>query len=101
MVTKRKSEFQKARGESWRAVKSMGRALPILARVNWRNIVMPWRMIPMPLAMALIALVALAMVLDRGDDVASATDQALGGSAVMIGGDTVAPGTHCEEDEII
>lgn len=96
MVTKRKSEYAKARGDVRRALARMVKALPMVARVNWRNIVMPWRMLPVPVALALIALVALAMVLDRGDEVIAALP-----SDVTIGGDTVAPGTHCEEDEVI
>lgn len=97
MVTKRKSEFQKARGDTRRAFGRMVAALPMVARLNWRNIVMPWRMLPAPVAMALIALVALAMVLDNGEHVDA---QPIGGS-VTIGADTVPPDTHCAEDEVI
>ena len=100
MVTKRKSEFSKARGDTRRAVVRMVKALPIIARVNWRTVVMPWRLIPMPVALALIALVALAMVLDNGDNV-DASAGTLEGQGVMIGGDTVDAGTRCEEDEVI
>lgn len=101
MVTKRKSEFSKARGDIRRATVRMVKALPMV-RVNWRNVIMPWRLIPMPIAMALIALVALAMVLDNGDNVgASVGVGVLEEQRVMIGGDTVDPGTRCEEDEII
>ncbi len=102
MVTKRKSEFNKARGDTRRAVVRMLRALPVVARVNWRNIVMPWRLIPMPVALALIALVALAMLLDTGDDASAqpAVSPAVG-EGVVIGADTVAAGTRCAEDEVI
>lgn len=103
MVTKRKSELAKARGETLRAASRMVKALPMVARVNWRNIVMPWRMLPAPVALALIALVALAMVLDTGSD-ASATGEPptpIQGQGVMVGGDTVAPGTRCAEDDVI
>ncbi len=78
-------------------------ALPLMARVNWRNVVMPWRMLPAPVALALIALVALAMVLDRGSDAVAQQPipAPLSGQGVMVGADTVAPGTRCEEDEVI
>ena len=95
MTTKRKSELHKASGDMMRATSRFMRALPMVTRVNWRNVVMPWRMIPAPVALALIALVALAMVLDNGDDVAASS------ADVTIGADTVAPGTSCEEDEVI
>lgn len=94
MVTKRKSELQKASGDCRRAFGRMVAALPMVARVNWRNVVMPWRLIPAPVALALIALVALAMVLDNGDNVTANGD-------VVIGADVVAPGTTCAEDEVI
>ncbi len=97
MTTRRKSEFEKARGDVRRSISRMVRMLPYLAFVNWRNIVMPWRMLPVPVALALIALVALAMILDNGSD---ANAQPLA-QDVTIGSDTVAPGTHCEEDEVI
>ncbi len=97
MVTKRKSELQKASGDVRRSFGRMVAALPMVARVNWRNIVMPWRMIPVPVALALIGLVALAMVLDNGDAPANAN----AGGDVVIGGDVVAPGTRCAEDEVI
>lgn len=100
MVTKRKSELSKATGDVRRAFGRFGRALPMVARVNWRMVLMPWRMIPMPIALALIALVALAMVLDTGDAPASANGDVVIGD-IMIGGDVVAPGTRCEEDETI
>ncbi len=96
MATKRKSEFDKARGDTRRAVIRMVKALPVVARVTWRNVVMPWRMLPAPVALALIALVALAMVLDTGDNVNADNVQ-----GVVIGGDTVPPGTHCQEDDVI
>ena len=97
MVTKRKTELAKATGDVRRAFGRFMRALPTVARINWRNVLMPWRLIPAPVALALIALVALAMVLDNGDSAdATATD-----GDVVIGGDVVAPGTRCEEDEVI
>ncbi len=98
MTTKRKSELHKASGDVLRGASRFMRALPMVARVNWRNVVMPWRMLPMPVAIALIALVALAMVLDNGDVPASAEGN---GEGVTIGADTVAPGTTCAEDEVI
>lgn len=131
MVTKRKTELDKASGDMRRAFVRFTRALPMVAwiirampktRPSWRTILMPWRLIPSPVALALIALVALAMVLDSGEEV-TATDgishQAVGiiddcadtGGildmtdgvcyAITIGADTVAPGTACAEDEVI
>lgn len=98
MATKRKSEFAKASGDTRRAVVRLVRALPVVTRLNWRNVFMPWRLVPMPIGMALIALVALAMILDTGSD---ANADTLEGQGVMIGADTVSPGTRCEEDEVI
>ena len=98
MVTKRKSEFEKARGDARRGLARMVGTLPLVARLNWRNVVMPWRMLPAPVALALIALVALAMVLDTGEN---AEAFPLEGAGVTIGGDTVTPGTRCAEDEVI
>ena len=100
MVTRRKSETSKAMGETRRGLAHLVGSLPMVARVNWRTLVMPWRLIPMPVAMALIALVALAMVLDKGDDM-QVSAFPLDGQGVTIGGDTVAPGTRCAEGEVI
>ena len=90
MTTKRKTEIEKARGQFVRAFRQLGRSLPAALRANWRNVLMPWRMLPLPLALALVALIALAMVLDEGD----ATSATVGG--------TLVPATlDCEEDEVI
>ena len=97
-MAKQKSELSNATRATRRGISRMLGALPVVARVNWKNIVMPWRMLPAPVALALIGLVALAMVLDNGDAV---TAQPVDGQGVVIGGDTVAPGTRCEEDEVI
>ncbi len=68
MTTKR-TERQKTRAAFARAFKQAGApSLPAFIRANWRNILMPWRMLPMPIAWALIGLVALAMVLDTGSE---------------------------------
>lgn len=100
MVTRRKSEFEKARGEMRRGLHSLIRAVPVLARLHWRDLVMPWRRLSAPVALALIALVALAMILDTGENV-NADPVLPEGAGVMVGGDVVAPGTRCEEDEVI
>ena len=63
MTTKRLSEMQKTRGAFGRAFAQAGQSLPAALRINWRNVVMPWRMLPQPVALALIGLVALAMVI--------------------------------------
>ncbi len=97
-MAKQKSELSNATRATRRGISRMLGALPMVARVNWRNVVMPWRMLPAPVALALIGLVALAMVLDNGD---AATAQPIEGYGVVIGADTVAPGTRCAEDEVI
>ncbi len=100
MATQRKSEFAKARGDARRGITRLVGSLPGMARLNWRTVIMPWRLIPMPIGMALIALVALAMVLDTGGD-AVADAPPLDGQGVVIGADTVPEGTRCQEDEVI
>ena len=63
MTTKRRTEIQKTRGAFARAFTQAGRSLPTALRLNWRNVLMPWRLLPMPVALALIGLVALAMII--------------------------------------
>ena len=99
-MAKQKSELSNATRATRRGLGRMLGALPLVARVNWRNIVMPWRMLPAPVALALIGLVALAMVLDNGEDVSADVYPPVG-QGVVIGADTVAPGTRCAEDEVI
>ena len=106
MVTKRKSEISKATGDLRRATARMWRALPMVGRANWGMMLQPWRLVPAPVALALIALIALAMVLDTGEQTSASAYTVPAGSptpdtSIMIGGDTVAPGTQCEEDEVI
>ncbi len=90
MTTPRKTDMQKTRGAFARAFTQTGQAIPALLRTNWRNIVMPWRMLPHPVALALIGLVALAMVLDMGEEPVSTI------------GSTAVPSTlDCAEDTVI
>lgn len=93
MVTKRLSEMAKARRAFRRAFAQLGQSLPALARNNWRNVLMPWRLLPQPIALALIGLVALAMVLNPPE--ADSFDVA------TIGGTAVPSTLACEEDEVI
>ncbi len=90
MTTRRKTEIAKARGQFARAFAQLGRSLPATLRANWRNVLMPWRMLPMPLALALVALIGLAMVLDEGDT-----------TGATVGGTLVPVALDCEEDEVI
>ncbi len=90
MSTRRKTEIEKARGQFARAFVQLGRSIPATLRANWRNVLMPWRMLPMPVALALVALVGLAMVLDTGDDIGA-----------TVGGTLVPAALDCEEDEVI
>lgn len=62
MVTPKRSECAKTRGAFRRAFSQLGRSLPALARNHWRDVLMPWRLLPQPVALSLIGLVALAMV---------------------------------------
>ncbi len=69
-MTKKLTSRQKTIGAFGRAFISAGmspRAVSRMMRANWRNVVMPWRMLPAPMAWALIGLVALAMILDMGE----------------------------------
>lgn len=93
MVTKRKTEMEKTRAAFGRAFSQLFRRLPATLRRNWLNILMPWRLLPQPVALALIGLVALAMVC------APPTDA--GRDASTIGGTLVPDGLHCAEDEVI
>ena len=106
MVTKRKTEFSKASGDLRRSFARMWHALPVVGRANWRMLLQPWRMVPAPVALALIALIALAMVLDTGEQTSASGGTVTAATAtpdtsIMIGADTVAPGTQCQEDEVI
>ncbi len=92
MVTRRKTEMEKSRGAFRRAFAQLGRSLPATLKGNWRNVVMPWRLLPVPVALALIALVALAMVLDGLGVV---------GDVATIGGQPVPAALACAEDESI
>lgn len=88
MTTPRKSEISKAAGAFRRAFVQLQRALPATIRQHWLTILFPIRLIPSPVALALIALFALAMYLNPSAEVAS------------IGGQDVPP-LACEEDELI
>ena len=108
MVTKTKTEFSKASGNLRRAVARMWHALPVVGRATWLMLLQPWRLVPVPVALALIALIALAMVLDTGEQTSASTGARTLTIAtptpdisIMIGADVVAPGTRCEEDEVI
>ena len=104
MVTKTKTEFSKASGNLRRAVARMWHALPVVGRANWHMLLQPWRLVPVPVALALIALIALAMVLDTGEQTSASAGAfaiATPDTSIMIGADVVAPGTRCEEDEVI
>ena len=105
MVTKTKTEFSKASGNLRRAVVRMWHALPMVGRANWHMLLQPWRLVPVPVALALIALIALAMVLDTGEQTSASTSTFAIATptpdSIMIGADVVAPGTRCEEDEVI
>ena len=107
MVTKTKTEFSKASGNLRRAVARMWHALPVVGRANWLMLLQPWRLVPVPVALALIALIALAMVLDTGEQTSASTGAGAFAittptpDSIMIGADVVAPGTRCEEDEVI
>lgn len=93
-MTKRLTRRQKTIGAFARAFVVAGmrpRLVSRMMRAHWRNILMPWRMLPMPIAWALIGLVALAMILDTGDDLQTST----------IGANTVPYALDCEEDEVI
>ncbi len=90
MSTRRKTEIEKARGQFARAFVQLGRSIPATLRANWRNVLMPWRMLPMPVALALVALVGLAMVLDTGEEIGA-----------TVGGTLVPAALDCEEDEVI
>jgi len=75
-MTKKLTRNQKTRAAFGRAFVTAGmspRAASRIMRANWRNVVMPWRMIPNSIVLALIALVALAMVLDIGEEPVSPT----------------------------
>lgn len=89
-MTVKKTNRQKTSAAFGRAFKQAGvPSIPAVVRANWRNIVMPWRMIPQPVAFALIGLVALAMVLDMGAE------------ASTIGGTSVPTDMDCAEDTVI
>lgn len=91
MTTPRKSELSKTASAFRRAFVQLRQALPSTLRANWKTILFPIRLVPVPVALALIALVALAMILyPPVDDVPVAT----------IGGQDVPP-LACEEDETI
>ena len=94
MTTPRKSELSKTASAFRRAFAQLGQVLPIprMARaLPWRSILMPWQWIPSPVMLAMIALVALAMVLDT---------LAAPSTVATIGGQDVPP-LACEEDETI
>ncbi len=92
MTTKRKSELTKTAGAFRRAFKQARESMPAVLREHWKTILFPIRLVPTPVALALIALVALAMILyPPVDEAGTAT----------IGGQDVPSALHCEEDETI
>ena len=104
MTTKR-TDRQKTRAAFARAFRQAGiPSLPAAMRANWRNVVMPWRMLPQPVALALIALVALAMVLDIGEEpipAPAASEQGSGQRTVTLTlGDYIPGETPCVEDAV-
>jgi hypothetical protein len=97
MVTKRKSDLSKTAGAFRRAFTQLARSLPIPAalRRNWLSVLFPIRLVSQPVALALIALVALVLVLDA---LGALDDDTL--TPATIGGQDV-PALACEEDETI
>lgn len=113
-MTKKLTRRQKTISAFGRAFLVAGvrpRMVSRIMRANWRNIIMPWRMIPAPMAWALIGLVALAMVLDYGSE---GSEGSVAGAPVSIAvaptgapdtitltlGDYIAGETPCEEDAV-
>ncbi len=100
-MTKKLTRRQKTIGAFGRAFISAGmspRAVSRMMRANWRNVVMPWRMIPAPMAWALIGLVALAMILDMGDHEEPA--KAAPDTVTLTLGDYIPSESPCAEDEV-
>ncbi len=101
-MTKKLTRKQKARTAFARAFIAAGmspRQASRMMRANWRNVLMPWRMIPQPVAFALIGLVALAMVLDMGEEEPSPAMGAPDTVTLTLG--QYIPGeSPCEEDEL-
>jgi hypothetical protein len=83
-----------------RAFAQSAQSLPAMLRHNWRNVLMPWRMLPYPIALALIGLVALAMVCTEpiAEPVADPVPTL---EASTVGGTVVPDGLDCAEDEVI
>ena len=117
-MTKKLTRRQKTTAAFGRAFVVAGmrpRMVSRLMRAHWRNILMPWRMLPAPMAWALIGLVALAMLLDYGEGNEGADANAAAPSptvtvaaAPTVAGATITltlgqyiPGeTPCEEDAV-
>jgi hypothetical protein len=96
MVTPRKTESEKTRAAFGRAFGQLTRGLPSILVRNWRNVLMPWRMLPYPIALALIGLVALAIVFAPPET----TDAERDGTITLTLGDYVPGETSCEEDAV-
>lgn len=129
MVTKRLSHAEKVHRAFGRAFSLLG--VPALVRRNWLNVLMPWRLLPYPIALSLIGLVALAMVCSdpapgtwqeptSTPEPAGISGQAIaiigtcadkGGTLDMTTGECIMPATvggtfvpadlACEEDQVI
>ncbi len=100
-MTKKLTRNQKTRAAFARAFHSAGmspRGVNRIMRANWRNILMPWRMIPAPMAWALIGLVALAMVLDMGAEEAPVV--ASPDTVTLTLGDYIPGESPCAEDAV-
>lgn len=102
-MAKKLTEGAKVRRSFRRSFAQLGRMLPAILVRNWRNVLMPWRMLPYPIALSLIGLVALAMVCTDPEPGTWQEPESIPTSEDTITltlGDFVGGETPCQEDEI-